>query len=607
METSPLNRDALVVYKNRPARVRDNDKKLELELDGGESVKVRPKDVQFLHPGPVRQLPPPRPTDGDILSAWELLAGEITTLPELADLAYGTYTPATAWAIWELLADGLHFSGTPEAIVAHSATVVAEKATVREAKAAAERAWHAFLHRLEQGHYDPSDRSYLEDVEALALEKREQSRILRALNRVETPQNAHALLLSIGYWKATTNPYPTRLGIPLTPPNLTLPPLPEEPRRDLTHLEAWAIDDEGSQDPDDALSWDGERLWVHIADAAALVTPTSPADQEARGRAFNLYLPDGTIPMLPPDATHRLALGLNEVSPALSFALQVNATGEVTLQEMAISWVRVQRISYEEAQNRLDQSPFREMVTYIQPFHARRLRQGAIEIDLPEVRIRVKEGQVVIRRLLNLPSRDLVREAMLMTGEAVARYAQERHISLPFATQDPPDEDAPLAAATPSAYFALRRSLKRGQPKIAAAPHAGLGLTQYVQTTSPLRRYLDTVVHQQLRAHLTGQPLLNEQAILERIGSADAVSGTMRQAERLSNQHWTLVYLQQNPDWQGEGVIIEKRGSRDLVLFPDLAWESELYLKKDLPLDTYLTFTCTGLNLPEREAFFRLR
>lgn len=612
MSQPQLRRDALVLYKNRPARVREADKKLEIEVEGGETVKVRPKDVLLLHPGPMTQLRGLMIPDGDVLAAWELLAGETTTLAELADLAYGAFTPATAWAVWQLLDDGLYFSGTPDSITVHNQALVAEKEAAREAKAAAERAWHAFLQRLEQGHYTEADLPYLEDVEALALEKRDQSRILRALGRAETSQQAHALLLNIGYWNETINPYPARLGAPLTEPDLLLPELPDEPRRDLTHLTAWAIDDEGSTDPDDAISWDGERLWVHVADAAALVPPDSPADVEARGRGANLYLPDRTIPMLPATATDRLALGLSEVSPALSFALRLSPEGDVTADEIVPSWVRVSRISYEEAEKRLDETPFAEIGSFIRPFQEKRLRNGAIEINLPEVRVRVKENVVTVRPLPNLRSRNLVREAMLMTGEAVARYALAQNIPMPFTTQDSPDSEAPHAAATPSENFALRRIMKRGQQKIAAAAHAGLGMPLYVQTTSPLRRYLDMVVHQQLRRHLKlqqssqAEPLLTQADILARIGSADAITGTLRQTERLSNTHWILVYLRQNPEWQGEGVIIEKFGSRDLVLIPALAYETEMYLRKGIALDERIAVTVSDVNLPELTAHFRL-
>ena len=48
--------NALVLYKGHPARVKALGDKLELDLEGGETQKVRPKDVTLLHPGPLKSL-----------------------------------------------------------------------------------------------------------------------------------------------------------------------------------------------------------------------------------------------------------------------------------------------------------------------------------------------------------------------------------------------------------------------------------------------------------------------------------------------------------------------------------------------------------------------
>jgi exoribonuclease-2 len=214
-------------------------------------LSVRPKDVVLLHPGPVKELADLRKApDGEIKTAWELLAGERTTLAELAELAFGTFTPAAAWAIWQLMDDGLYFSGVPEAVRVHTAEAVAAEQANREAKAAEARAWQAFVRRVESGRYAEEDQRYLQEVEEMAWGQSTQSRVLAALGHGETPQNAHQLLLNLGYWDETDNPYPRRAGLPTRPPGISLPPLPEEPRRDLTHLVALAIDDEGSSDPD---------------------------------------------------------------------------------------------------------------------------------------------------------------------------------------------------------------------------------------------------------------------------------------------------------------------------------------------------------------------
>jgi exoribonuclease-2 len=124
--------------------------------------------------------------------------------------------------------------------------------------------------------------------------------------------------------------------------------------------------------------------------------------------------------------------------------------------------------------------------------------------------------------------------------------------------------------------------------------------------TSPLRRYLDLVGHQQLRAYLRGQPMLDEAALVERIGALEAILSPMRQAEYLSEKHWTLVYLIQHPDWSGEGILVDKRGSLGTVIIPELALETRLNLSRDLPLDTQISLKLAGVDLPQREARFRM-
>jgi len=605
MSESTPRQDSLVLYKNRPARVKRAGKKLEIELEGGESLSVRPKDVTLLHPGPLQRLGELHPQAGEVKTAWELFAGSATSLAELAELVYGAYTPATAWAAWELVADGLYFRGTPTEVMARSSEEVAQEQAVREARAARKRDWAAFLERVRAGQIVPGDGRLLEDVEELALVRSSESRLLRELGRAESPENAHALLLELGHWNHAVDPHPRRLGLATAPPEVELPPLPAEPRADLTHLPALAIDDEGNQDPDDALSLEGNRLWVHVADVAALVHPDSAADREARRRGATLYLPEGMIPMLPPGAIQSLGLGLAEVSPALSFGLELDPGGEVASVEVVPSWVRVTRLSYEEAEARLGDEPFRSLYRLAQAHEARRRVRGAVMLDdLPEVKIRVQDGRVVIQPIRPLRSRTLVREAMLMAGEAAARWAIEHGIPFPFTIQDPPETtERPTDLA---GMYALRRALQPSRQSSYPGPHAGLGLAVYARATSPLRRYLDLVAHQQLRAFLRDEAVLGALEVLERVGAVAAVTGDVRQAERLARKHWTLVYLTQRPGWRGEGVLVDMRDRRGTVLVPDLDLDVRVHLREDRPLNSPVSLALREVRLPELEAYFQV-
>ncbi|MGD8625101.1 MAG: RNB domain-containing ribonuclease [Anaerolineae bacterium] len=602
---SSFRRGALVLYKKYPARVRRPGKKITIELEGDETLDVRPKDIVSLHPGPIESLDELRPQEGEIEVAWELLAGRETSLPELAELAYGEYTPATAWAAWQWVDDGLYFEGTPDEVRVLPAEAVAAERAARQAKKAREEAREAFLARVRHGQTEPGDGRFLRRVEDLALGRKKRSRLLRDLGRAETPQNAHALLLEVGYWDEMVDPYPQRLGLPMAAPEAALPPLPDEPRLDLTHLAAFAIDDEGNREPDDALSLEGDRLWVHIADVAALVPPDSAADLAARERGATLYLPEGQVPMLPWEAIDRLGLGLAEVSPALSFGLDLDGEGGIAAVDVRPSWVRVTRLTYGQAEARLEEEPFASLYHLARQHKARRQDAGSISLELPEVKIRVEAGEVDVKPIPPLRSRDLVTEAMLMAGRAVAQLAVEAGIPLSFATQDPPESDE--RPDDLAGMFALRRAFRPSEYSTLPGRHAGLGLDAYVQATSPLRRYLDLVVHQQVRAHLRGEALLDDQGLMARLGATAAVSGSLRYAERLAQKHWTLVYLLQHPDWQGEGILVEKRDRRGTVLIPALDLISRLHLPADLALNAKLPLALREVQLPVQEAYFQIR
>ena len=625
---SAFRRGSLVLYKARPARIVDVGDRLLLELDGDEQVKVRAKDVLVLHPGPLDALGELRPVAGDVQTAWEILAGDSTTLREFAELAYGSYTPATAWAAWQLAADGLYFHGTPDALVARSPAEVGKALAARAAEAREKDAWERFLARARLKKLEPSDERYLRDVQELALGRGTRSRMLKALGSEESPENAHAFLLEVRAWDETVNPYPQRCHVELMPPSQETPQPEAEMignrehlvRTDLSHMTSLAIDDGATETPDDALGLEGAfppetgttRLWVHVADPASAIGPGHPLDLEAQARGATLYLPEGSVPMLPLSATPLFGLGLADVSPALSLAIDLDGRGEIQGLQIVPSTVRVQRLTYEEAEGRLDEEPLAGLLRLAQVYEAHRRASGSVSIELPEVTLSVRNGQVEIRPVGPLRSRALVENAMILAGDAVARFAMDQSIPLPFAVQSAPDESVTIRATTLSEMFAQRRTLKRSHYQTTPAPHSGLGLQAYVQVTSPMRRYLDLVVHQQLRAYLSARSahgsvtVLSAADVLERIGAAEAALSPLRQAEQLSRRHWTLVYLLQHPGWEGVAIVAERRGHSTTVVIPELAFETQVHLPADLPLDSQVRLALMGVDLARLDARFRV-
>jgi exoribonuclease-2 len=577
--------------------------KIEIALDGGQTKRVRAKDVVLLHPGPIRSLSELAAPEGDPDEAHALLEGGETNLKELAELAFGEFSPSTAWAAWQLVADGLGFAGEPDAIQVRSRADMDREREARHAKVAAEADWKAFIARVEGAALQGDDRQRMIEVERVALGKAEHSRILAALKLDQTPESAHRALIACGYWTPRFNPYPLRCGVSIDDPIASVPDLEAEERLDLTALAAYAVDDEGNEDPDDALSIDDDAIWVHIADVAALVAADGEIEREARSRGANLYAPEGVVNMLPPSITERLGLGLQEVSPALSIRLRLDEQAEPVEVEVHRSWIRARRMTYTEVEDLLDAPPFRELGLLADRFRARREAAGATRLDLPEVSVRVVDGEVRIRPLARLASRALVAEAMLMAGEGIARLCHSREIPIPYATQAP--ADGPRDGVGLAADYGRRRGFKPTRMVGAPDVHAGLGLPMYTRVTSPLRRYPDLLVHQQLRAWLAGETLLTPEQVTERVGESELSAAAIRRAERLSNLHWKLVYLKEHPQWRGEAVIVAKEERRVVALIPELALETRLRVKDDPGLDAKRTVLVGEVDLPGQSVSFR--
>jgi exoribonuclease-2 len=624
---SEFKKGALVYYKSKAAIVEAVSDKIDISFFKT-TKRVRDKDIKLLHLGPISdisslnmELPEPSETLNETL---ELLEDEAISLSELSDFLYGEFTPQSAWSSWMLVMDGLYFEladenakdGGEELIKARPLELIAADKEKRDLKLQQQEAWDTLIQRISKGQIEKEDYTHLVEVERLACGEQENSKILKAVGIQETKEAAHALLIKLGYWAQDYNPWPRRFGVTMTNPELTIPEAINTERRDLQHLKAWAIDDVGNQDPDDAISIEGDRLWVHIADVSSIVTPDSELDIEARSRGTNVYLPDQTIHMLPSGITEQLGLGLQQQSNALSIGFKIAENGELEDIDVCFSLVQVTRTTYDDADLELD-STFAELKAVTDRFHQRRIDNNAAMLDLPEVNINVVDGEVSIRPYGRGGSRKLVTEAMLATGEAVALFAQQNNIPIPYAYQPTPEEIQHPQKM--SEHYAYRRRFKASRHTTEPAAHFGLGLPMYTRVTSPIRRYLDLIVHQQLRSFLTqSHPLLGHEELVERIGLADEGSFAARKAERNSNQHWKMIYLNQYKDkqddannndgknWQGEAIIVMQDERKTTVVLPDLALEPRLQRQNGTELDQSIIVQVQSVNIPELQAFFRV-
>jgi ribonuclease R len=330
-------------------------------------------------------------------------------------------------------------------------------------------------------------------------------------------------------------------------------------RRDLTDLATFTVDPATARDFDDAVSArrddDGVRLWIHIADVAAHVTPDSGLDREAYRRANSTYAPGTVEPMLPTvlsDGACSLAPGVDRL--AVTTEIELGAGGEVRSSRFYRSRMRSDaRLSY----GQLDEifasrarppeaaaTPL-EIAREVAADLAAKPRAGALEVHSAEPEFHFDaEGNVSgALDVEQTEAHRLIEQLMILCNEQVASLLEAKRVTTLYRVHEQPDPErvafmveqlASLDLPTPplpenlapreaavlageasrlvaaeaarrghgrEAYTSLvLRALKPAHYSERNLGHAGLASPAYCHFTSPIRRYPDLIAHRALLA-----------------------------------------------------------------------------------------------------------
>lgn len=334
-------------------------------------------------------------------------------------------------------------------------------------------------------------------------------------------------------------------------------------RFNLSELPICTIDPPDAKDYDDAISLvqneDGHwELGVHIADVSWFVPEGSPLDAEARQRGNSVYFPGYVIPMLPEILSNGVC-SLQEGVPRLCKSvfityddqarpIRTRFANTVITSAARLRYLEAQaiidnasEIPHPDGPRRLgDYSPkvvalLRQMNTLARRLQKRRIGQGQITLDLPEVNLVLGDSGQVVDAVPEDASftHTLIEMFMVEANEAVARLLDS--LDVPFLRRIHPEPDAQagsrlrvfaqaagyklpktidraaiqsLLSATrgkPESFainLAILKSLTRAEYSPRVLGHYALASEHYCHFTSPIRRYADLTIHRLLDDYL---------------------------------------------------------------------------------------------------------
>jgi ribonuclease R len=398
-------------------------------------------------------------------------------------------------------------------------------------------------------------------------------------------------------------------------------------REDFTKDVVITIDPAEARDFDDAVSLTRDeesghwQLSVHIADVGHFAPPGGPLDREARRRATSVYLPQRVLPMFPEIISNSLAsLQQGRLRYVKSVVIDFTPEGQKTAVRFANGAIRVRRrFTYEQVFEMLEAADsvsdasqkrragttlLRSVANPIEPeicdmllhmrdfalvLRKRRIRRGALELNMPEVELEYDEqGKVAGAHFRSHDiSHQIIEEFMLAANEAVAEHLSRLDVA--FLRRVHPDPDPKKLSAfadfarslgykmptdfdrfalqrilTKSAtrpevhavHYALLRSLKQAVYSSEEEGHYALASANYCHFTSPIRRYPDLTVHRLLNQWLRTGRCGSDEA--ELIGLGDHCSKMERRAEMAERELIKLkllTYLSERLGLELEAII----------------------------------------------------
>ncbi len=333
------------------------------------------------------------------------------------------------------------------------------------------------------------------------------------------------------------------------------------------------IDPEDAKDFDDAISLvrdsEGWELGVHIADVSYYVRPNTAIDREAEARGNSTYLVGTVLPMLPFELSNGICSLVEDTDRLVkSVFMRFDDTGARKSVRFANSVIRSsKRLSYEQAHALITEDDIDKIISVAPPesyetafggkplgdlpakelqnlrfmlrkmwaiaslLRKRRMREGSLDLELPEFKIFCdKDGYADrIEKIDYNESHQLIEEFMLAANEAVAQELFSNHIPFISRVHDDPDVEklgelrqeletfgiycgdltsrreiirvlAEIDGHQQSYLLKTKflKSLKRAVYRASSDGHYGLNKVYYAHFTSPIRRYADLTVHRAL-------------------------------------------------------------------------------------------------------------
>jgi ribonuclease R len=338
-----------------------------------------------------------------------------------------------------------------------------------------------------------------------------------------------------------------------------------EGRINYCELPMVTIDSASTKDIDDALYAEkitqGWNLYVAIADPCAMIEPGSAIEKGLIKRASSVYFPGQTLPMLPEQLGSDLC-SLVEEKPRLAKVVKISLNEDGKVEQFNLENALIKshkKMTYEQVGNFIDQgdsidgcdekilSSLGELKAVADKRLEFRTQHNLVQTERHEFFIELDDSGKIAnfnKKTFN-SAHQIVEEAMVTTNNCIAELLSEKQTDGIFVSHRGVRSDrievlnqvllsnvegyqdnaltslegfiasSKQLSNEPDYQLLMSRQLEKSSLSISPAPHFGMGLTQYCNFTSPLRKATDFLVHRQLDNIATNKPSAISEPLLQ--------------------------------------------------------------------------------------------
>ncbi len=382
--------------------------------------------------------------------------------------------------------------------------------------------------------------------------------------------------------------FPKGTGFPEIAP-VSCPELP------LGAVNAFSIDDATTTEIDDAFSLEkldngNWRVGIHIAVPALGVEPGAPVDAIAAQRLSTVYMPGDKITMLPEPVVQAFTLSADQVCPALSLYLEVAADSleilgsESRLERLHVA-ANLRHDTLEPLFNEDTIAAARNDYAYAEELlllwrfacklEAMRGKSADNSVQQVDYNFHVENDHVTItQRKRGSPIDKVVAELMILVNSTWGKLLADHDVAGIYRTQN------------------------NGKVKMStvAAPHQGLGVAQYMWSSSPLRRYVDMVNQRQIISVLRGETpayARNDATLFAILRDFDVAYTLYNDFQRQMERYWCLRWLGQEKVAHSGATVLRE----NLVRFDNIPLVQRIPSMPELLPNTRVTLEIGSADL----------